>query len=50
MATGTAVIARIDERTKKLATHVLQGMGLSMSGAIRMISCVSPPKIPCLST
>jgi DNA-damage-inducible protein J len=34
--TTTFVRARIDERTKKTATKVLAGMGLSMSDAIRV--------------
>jgi DNA-damage-inducible protein J len=37
MATDTTVRARIDERVKREATRVLEDMGLSVSGAIRMM-------------
>jgi len=37
MATDTTVRARIDDRVKKEAAHVLEGMGLSVSDAIRMM-------------
>lgn len=37
MATETTVSARIDDRIKKKAAHVLEGMGLTMSDAIRML-------------
>jgi len=37
MATDTTVRARIDERVKKEAAHVLEDMGLSVSDAIRMM-------------
>jgi DNA-damage-inducible protein J len=37
MATDTTVRARIDEKVKKEATHVLEAMGLSVSDAIRMM-------------
>jgi DNA-damage-inducible protein J len=37
MATDTTVRARIDDRVKKEAAHVLEDMGLSVSDAIRMM-------------
>ena len=37
MATDTTVRARIDERVKNEAAHVLEDMGLSVSDAIRMM-------------
>ncbi len=37
MATDTTVRARIDERIKNEAAHVLADMGLSVSDAIRMM-------------
>jgi DNA-damage-inducible protein J len=35
--TDSVVRARIDQRTKEQATHVLEDMGLSVSDAIRML-------------
>jgi len=37
MITDTVVRARIDQRTKEQAAHVLEDMGLSVSDAIRML-------------
>jgi DNA-damage-inducible protein J len=37
MVTDTTVRARIDERVKKQAAHVLEDLGLSVSDAIRMM-------------
>jgi DNA-damage-inducible protein J len=37
MATDGIVQVRIDRRIKKEAAHVLEGMGLSVSDAVRML-------------
>ena len=37
MATDSIVQVRIDRRIKKEAAHVLEGMGLSVSDAVRML-------------
>jgi len=37
MATDTVVRARIDERVKEQASHVLDEMGLTISDAIRLL-------------